>query len=238
MVNEGTTASQIEEQRLQYIQMIWAARNNNNNADPTANSTSQEQYDASIGSKVSPEDFMEMVRRREQEYSNVKKPKLCTCTATTLTLDDMAYLASQEYQDALRLDAEREAKEIKEKQNQEKLARMILERGEPPVLYRKDKGKLSDYMMDSPEDIPTLQQLENIANEIANLDLNEHEELELSKVLHLASKRYNLNLQSAQKLVEVFCSHRIPEVGFKKVYEHNTGRVVDYVFFKRHVYSG
>src|SRR5690242_571330 len=111
---------------------------------------------------------------------------------------------------------------MQQKQDEEKLARMILERGEPPVLYRKDKGKLSDFMMDSPGDIPTPNRLENIANEIANLDLNEYEELDLSKVLRIASKRYNLNKQSAIDLVEVLC--RTPEIGAKKVYENNTSK--------------
>jgi hypothetical protein len=98
--------------------------------------------------------------------------------------------------------------------------------------------------MDSPEDIPTPDRLENMANEIANLDLNEHEELdlneheelELSKILHIASKRYNLNKESAKDLVEVLS--RTAEVGIKKVYENNTGRVLDYKFLKKQVYDG
>jgi hypothetical protein len=57
------------------------------------------EYDSSIQAMVSPDVFLEMVRRREQEYSN--QPKLCTRTATTLTIDDIEYLASQDYQDAL-----------------------------------------------------------------------------------------------------------------------------------------
>ena len=90
--------------------------------------------------------------------------------------------------------------------------------------------------MDSPEDIPTPDRFESMANEIANLDLNEHEELELSKILHIASKRYNLNKESAKHLVEVLS--RTAEVGIKKVYENNTGRVLDYKFLKKQVYDG
>jgi hypothetical protein len=148
----------------------------------------------------------------------------------------MAYLASQEYQDELRLDAEREAKEIQQKQDEEKLARLILERGEPPVLYRKDKGKLADYMMDSPEDIPTADRLENIANEIANLDLYEDEVLDLSKVHHVTSKRYNLNKESAKDLIEALSKNL--EIDIKQVHENNTGTVLDCRFFKKQVHDG
>lgn len=133
-----TTAAEID----QHIQRIWAARNDNNNADPLAKTISQEEYDSSIRSRVSPEDFADMTWRMKEEYSNPRKPRLCTRTAATLTLDDMAYLGSQQYHDALRLDAEREAKEIQQKQDEEKLAMLIVKHGEPPVLCRKDKGNL------------------------------------------------------------------------------------------------
>jgi len=58
---------------------------------------------------------------------------------------------------------------------------LITERGEPPVLYRKAKGKLSDFMMDSPEDIHSPDQLENIANEIFDIDLSEIYEEDMAK---------------------------------------------------------
>jgi hypothetical protein len=51
------TITQIEKGRLHHIQTIWAARNNNRNTEPTAKSTSQEEYDTSIRSLVSPEEF-------------------------------------------------------------------------------------------------------------------------------------------------------------------------------------
>jgi hypothetical protein len=233
MINESVTASEIEEQRLQHVQRVWAARNNND-VDLTKK-TSQEEYEASIRTRVSAEDFAEMVRRREHEYSN--QPKLCTRTATTLTLDDMIYLGSLDHQNALRLYTEMEAKEIQQKQDEEKLARMILERGEPPVLYRKAKGKLSDFMMDSAEDIPTPHQLENIANEIFNIDLSEIYETDLSMILRLASKRYNLNKESAIDMVVEVLS-KMAEVGVHKVHENNTGKVIDFRFFRKHVYDG
>jgi hypothetical protein len=60
-------------------------------------------------------------------------------------------------------------------------------------------GKVYDDMMDSPEDIPTPHQLENIANEIATLDLIETDELDHSRILSTGSRRYNLNLQTNEE---------------------------------------
>jgi hypothetical protein len=54
------TITEIEKERLQHIQRIWAARDNTAIQTP-AKSTSQDEYDASIKSKVSPEDFAGMV---------------------------------------------------------------------------------------------------------------------------------------------------------------------------------
>jgi hypothetical protein len=92
-------------------------------------------------------------------------------------------------------------------------------------------------MMDSAEDIPTLDQLENIANEIFNIDLREIYELDLGKILRLASRRYSLNKESAIDMVVEVLS-KMAEVGVNKVHENNTGRVTDYRFFKKHVYDG
>ena len=89
-------------------------------------------------------------------------------------------------------------------------------------------------MMDSPQDLPKPNRLENIANEITNLDLNEHEGLELSKILQIASKR--LSRESTKALVEALS--RDPEISVRKVYENNTGIVLDYKFFKKQVYDG
>jgi hypothetical protein len=89
-------------------------------------------------------------------------------------------------------------------------------------------------MMDSPQDLPKPNRLENMANEITNLDLNEHEELELSKILQIASKR--LSRESTKALVEALS--RDPEISVRKIYENNTGIVLDYKFFKKQVYDG
>jgi hypothetical protein len=79
--------------------------------------------------------------------------------------------------------------------------------------------------------------LENIANEIFNIDLSEVYETDLSMILRLASKRYNLNKESAIDMVVEVLS-KMAEVGVNKVNENNTGKVIDFKFLRKHVYDG
>jgi hypothetical protein len=199
----------IREKRLQYLQKVQAARN----SEPTE-PISQEQYEAAK-SKVTPERFAEMQRLRDQER---KQPRLAKNIGTTASIADLQYYCSQQYQEDIKLHEQVEARAAQDKEEQAKLKKLITERGEPPVLYRKAKGKLSDFMMDSSEDIPTPHQLENIANEIFNIDLSEIYETDLSMILRLASKRYNLNKESAIDMVVEVLS-KMAEVGVNKVHE-------------------
>ena len=221
----------IQEKRLQYLQKVQAARN----SEPTE-PISQEQYEAAIKSKVTPERFAEMQRLRDLE-EHKQQPRLAKNIGTTASIADLQYYCSQQYQEDIKLHEQVEARAVKDKEDQAKLERLIIERGEPPVLYRKAKGKLSDFMMDYSEDIPAPDQLENIANEIFNLDLSEIYETNLSKILRLASKRYNLNKESAIDMVVEVLS-KMAEVGVNKVYENNTGKVIDFKFLRKHVYDG
>jgi hypothetical protein len=179
---------------------------------------------------------LQYLQNRPEEHKQ-QQPRLAKNTGTTASIADLQYYYSQQYQDDIRLHEQIEARAAQEKEEQAKLERLIIERGEPPVLYRKAKGKLSDFMMDSAEDIPTPHQLENIANEIFNIDLSEVYETDLSMILRLAAKRYNLNKESAIDMVVEVLS-KMAEVGMNKVHENNTGRVIDYRFFKKHVYDG
>jgi hypothetical protein len=219
-------STDIQEKLLQYLEKVQARRNSQ-----PEEPVSQEQYEAAIRSKVSL--VQEMQRLRDQEH---ERPRLAKYTGTTASIADLHYYYSQQYQDDIRLHEQVEARAAQDKEDQAKLERLITERGEPPVLYRKAKGKLSDFMMDSTEDISTPDQLENIANEIFNIDLSEVYELDLGKILRLASRRYSLNKESAIDMVGALS--KMAEVGMNKVHENNTGKVIGYRFFKKHVYSG
>lgn len=219
----------IQEKRLQYLQKVQAMRY----SQPTE-PISQEQYEAAI--KSTPERFAEMQRLRDLE-EHKQQPRLAKNTGTTASIADLQYYSSQQYQDDIKLHEQIEARAVQDKEDQAKLERLIIERGEPPVLYRIAKGKLSDFMMDSPDDIPTPDQLENIANEIFNIDLSEVYETDLSMILRLASKRYNLNKESAIDMVVEVLS-KMAEVGVNKVHENNTGKVIDFKFLRKHVYDG
>jgi hypothetical protein len=229
MGTEMSTPIDLQEKRLQFLQKIQAAR-----SSQPIEAISQEQYEAAIRSKVSPERYAEMRRLRDQEEHKQQQPRLAKNTGTTASIADLQYYCSQQYQEDIKLHEQVEARAVKDKEEQAKLERLIIERGEPPVLYRKAKGKLSDFMMDSSEDIPTPDQLENIANEIFNIDLSEVYETDLSMILRLASKRYNLNKESAINMVVEVLS----KMGINKVHENNTGKVIDFRFFRKHVYDG
>jgi hypothetical protein len=131
-----STPIDVQEKRLQYLQKVQAARN----SLPTQ-SISQEQYEAAIRSRVSPERFAEMQRLRDQEHKQ-QQPRLAKNTGTTASIADLQYYASQQYQDDIKLHEQVEARAAQEKEDQARLERLITERGEPPVLYRKAKGKL------------------------------------------------------------------------------------------------
>lgn len=61
-------------------------------------------------------------------------------------------------------------------------------------------------------------------------------ELDLGKILRLASRRYSLNKESAINMVVEVLS-KMAKIGVNKVHENNTGRVIDFKFFRRHVYD-